>query len=104
MFAVLGLGLSVLGVSVCVFCGVGCGVWGLWFGFWVVGLGFGVLGLGFGGWRVEVLECGGTWSSVWSVGLKVESLEPPWSRVEGKSQVNLPQMPPFRGGICMEVD
>ena len=30
--------------------------------------------------------------------------ELPWSRVEGKSQVNLPQMPPLRGGICMGVD
>ena len=29
---------------------------------------------------------------------------PPWSRVEGKSQVNFPQMPPLRGGICMKVD
>ena len=29
---------------------------------------------------------------------------PPWSRVEGKSQVNFPQMPPLRGGICMGVD
>ena len=32
------------------------------------------------------------------------SPDPPWSRVEGKSQVNLPQMPPLRGGICMGVD
>jgi len=24
---------------------------------------------------------------------------PPWSRVEGKSYVDLPQMPPLRGGI-----
>jgi hypothetical protein len=30
--------------------------------------------------------------------------QPPWSRVEGKSQVNLPQMPPLRGGSCMGVD
>jgi hypothetical protein len=29
---------------------------------------------------------------------------PPWSRVGGKSEVNLPQMPPLRGGICMGVD
>ena len=29
---------------------------------------------------------------------------PPWSRVEGKSQVNLLQMPPLRGGIGMGVD
>ena len=29
---------------------------------------------------------------------------PPWSRVEGKSQVHLQQMPPLRGGICMGVD
>ena len=28
---------------------------------------------------------------------------PPCSRVEGKSQVNLPQMPPLQGGICMGV-
>jgi len=28
---------------------------------------------------------------------------PPWSRVEGKSQVNLPQMPPLRDSICMGV-
>ena len=27
--------------------------------------------------------------------------DPPWSRVEGKSRVNLPQMPPLRGGVCM---
>jgi len=31
-------------------------------------------------------------------------IEPPCSRVEGKSQVNLPQMPPIRSGICMGVD
>ena len=30
--------------------------------------------------------------------------QPPWSQVEGKSQVNLPQMPPLQGGICMGVD
>ena len=30
--------------------------------------------------------------------------KPPWSRVESKSRVNLPQMPPLRGGICMGVD
>ena len=29
---------------------------------------------------------------------------PPWSRVEGLSQVNLPQMLPLRGSICMVVD
>jgi len=29
---------------------------------------------------------------------------PLWSRVEGKSYVNLPQMPPDSGGICMGVD
>ena len=29
---------------------------------------------------------------------------PPWSRDEGKSEVNHPQMPPLRGGICMGVD
>jgi hypothetical protein len=29
---------------------------------------------------------------------------PLWSRVEGKSSVNLPHIPPFRGGICMGVD
>ena len=29
---------------------------------------------------------------------------PPWSRVEGKSRVILPQMPPLRDGICMELD
>ena len=28
----------------------------------------------------------------------------PWSRVEGKSQVNLPQMSPLRSGICLGVD
>jgi len=35
-------------------------------------------------------------------GLRI--LSPPWSRVEGKSQVILPQMPPLRGGICVGVD
>ena len=30
--------------------------------------------------------------------------QPPWSRVEGKSEVNLPQMPLLRCGICMGVD
>ena len=29
---------------------------------------------------------------------------PPWSRVEGKSQVNLPQMPPPRDGMCVWSD
>ena len=29
---------------------------------------------------------------------------PPWSRLEGKSEVNLPQMPPRRGGIRTGVD
>ena len=29
---------------------------------------------------------------------------PPWSRVQGKSKANLPQMPPLQGGICMEFD
>ena len=29
---------------------------------------------------------------------------PPWSRVQGKSQVSLPQMPPHPGSISMEVD
>ena len=29
---------------------------------------------------------------------------PTWSRVEGKFQVNHPQMPPLRGGISMGVD
>jgi len=29
---------------------------------------------------------------------------PPWIRVEGKSLVNIPQMPSLRGGICMGVD
>ena len=29
---------------------------------------------------------------------------PPWSRVQGKSQVNLPQMPLLRADICMGVD
>ena len=32
------------------------------------------------------------------------SSPPPWSRVEGKSYTNLPQMPPDSGGICMGVD
>ena len=36
--------------------------------------------------------------------LQALSQSPPWSRVEGKSQVNLPHMPPLRGGICMGVD
>jgi len=30
--------------------------------------------------------------------------KPPWSRVEGKSEVNLPRIPPLRGTICMGVD
>jgi len=34
----------------------------------------------------------------------IRGFHPPWSRVEGKSEVNLPQMPPLRGGICMGVD
>ena len=34
--------------------------------------------------------------------IKVSSRGPPWSRFEGKSKVNLPQMPPLRGGICIE--
>ena len=29
---------------------------------------------------------------------------PPWRQPRGKSQVNLPKMPPLRGGICMGVD
>ena len=29
---------------------------------------------------------------------------PPWSRAEGKSEVNLPQMPHLQGGMCMGVD
>ena len=29
---------------------------------------------------------------------------PSWSRIEGKSQVHLPQMPPLRGGICMRAE
>jgi hypothetical protein len=32
------------------------------------------------------------------------SAHPLWSRVEGKSQVNLPQMPLRRSGILMGVD
>ena len=35
---------------------------------------------------------------------QVPTPTPPSSRVQGKSSVNLPQMPPFRGGMCMEVD
>jgi len=31
-------------------------------------------------------------------------LPPPWRQPRGKSQVNLPQMPPDSGGICMGVD
>ena len=30
--------------------------------------------------------------------------QPPWSRMEGKFQVDLPQIPLLRGGICTEVD
>jgi len=30
--------------------------------------------------------------------------DPPWRQPRGKSQVNLPQMPPDSGGICMAVD
>ena len=29
---------------------------------------------------------------------------PPWRQPRGKSEVNLPQMPPDSGGICMGVD
>ena len=36
--------------------------------------------------------------------LLMNALATPWSRVEGKFQVNLPQLPPLRGGICMGVD
>ena len=32
------------------------------------------------------------------------SLVPPWRQPRGKSQVNLQQMPPDSGGICMGVD
>jgi len=35
---------------------------------------------------------------------EVRIYRPPWSRVEGKSEVNLPQMLPPRGGICTGVD
>ena len=31
-------------------------------------------------------------------------VEPPWRQPRGKSYVNLPQMPPDSGGICMGVD
>ena len=35
---------------------------------------------------------------------RLGALPPPWSRFEGKPYVNLPQMPPLRGGICMGVN
>jgi len=37
-------------------------------------------------------------------GARVVGEDPPWRQSMGKSQVNLPQMPPDSGGICMGVD
>ena len=36
--------------------------------------------------------------------MPLSACPPPWRQPRGKSQVNLPQMPPDSGGICMEVD
>ena len=41
---------------------------------------------------------------LWNAADDSQVHDPPWSRVEGNSYVNLPQMPPLRGGICMGVD
>jgi hypothetical protein len=58
----------------------------------------------------ETPECRvqGAGSRVQGLGSRVQGLgcrvNPSWSRVEGKSQVNLPQVSCLRDGICIGVD
>ena len=46
----------------------------------------------------NTLECNGL------LGRELVTGEPPWRQPRGKSYVNLPQIPPDSGGICMGVD
>ena len=53
---------------------------------------------------LQVIENAQVWPGNASPACGRSPPEPPWSRVEGNSQVNLPQMPPLPGGIRMGVD
>ena len=92
--------------------GLGFRVWGQ--GFRVLGLESGDQGLGFrvrgSGFRDQGL---GFRVQISGAGFRVEGLgkehpqpftKPPRRQPRGKFQVNLPQMPPESGGVCMGVD